>query len=51
MDRIEGATEAAAFVRKVDFKPSTFKFDDAISTSRRIHTWLLSFVTAWSAAA
>ena len=31
MDRIEGATEAAAFVRKVDFKPSTFKFDDAIS--------------------
>ena len=28
---IEGATEAAAFVRKVDFKPSTFKFDDAIS--------------------
>ena len=31
MDRVEGATEAAAFVRKVDFKPSTFKFDDAIS--------------------
>ena len=31
MDCIEGATEAAAFVRKVDFKPSTFKFDDAIS--------------------
>ena len=31
MDRIDGATEAAAFVRRVDFKPSTFKFDDAIS--------------------
>ncbi|MBQ9148318.1 MAG: sugar phosphate isomerase/epimerase [Oscillospiraceae bacterium] len=31
MDRIDGATEAAAFVKKVDFKPSTFKFDDAIA--------------------
>ncbi|MDR2506014.1 MAG: sugar phosphate isomerase/epimerase [Oscillospiraceae bacterium] len=31
MDRIDGATEAAAFVRKIDFKPSTFKFDDAIA--------------------
>ena len=31
MDRIDGATEAAAFVHKVDFKPSTFKFDDAIA--------------------
>ena len=31
MDRIDGATEAAAFVRKVDFKPSAFKFDDAIA--------------------
>lgn len=31
MDRVMGATEAAAFVRKVDFKPSTFKFDDAIA--------------------
>ena len=31
MDRIDGATEACAFVRKVDFKPSTFKFDDAIA--------------------
>lgn len=31
MDRVDGATEAAAFVRKVDFKPSAFKFDDAIS--------------------
>ncbi|MDU7337678.1 MAG: sugar phosphate isomerase/epimerase [Clostridium sp.] len=31
MDRIDGATEAAAFVRKVDFKPSNVKFDDAIA--------------------
>lgn len=31
MDRIDGATEAAAFVKKVDFKPSDFKFDDAIA--------------------
>jgi sugar phosphate isomerase/epimerase len=31
MDRVDGATEAAAFVRKVDFKPSTFSFDDAIA--------------------
>ena len=31
MDRIEGATEAAAFVKKVDFCASTFKFDDAIA--------------------
>lgn len=31
MDRVDGATEAAAFVRKVDFKPSTFRFDEAIS--------------------
>lgn len=31
MDRIDGATEAAAFVKKVDFKPSTFKFDEAIA--------------------
>ncbi len=31
MDRVDGATEAAAFVRKVDFKPSNIKFDDAIS--------------------
>lgn len=31
MDRIDGATEAAAFVRKVDFKKSDIKFDDAIS--------------------
>lgn len=31
MDRIDGATEAAAFVKKVDFKKSEFKFDDAIA--------------------
>lgn len=31
MDRIMGATEAAAFVRKIDFKKSSFKFDDAIA--------------------
>lgn len=31
MDRVDGATEAAAFVRKVDFKKSEIKFDDAIS--------------------
>jgi len=33
MDRIDGGTEAAAFVKKVDFKPSNIKFDDAISNS------------------
>ena len=31
MDRIDGAIEAAAFVRRVDFKPSAVKFDEAIS--------------------
>lgn len=31
MDRIAGATEAAAFVKKIDFKASDFKFDDAIA--------------------
>lgn len=31
MDRIAGGTEAAAFVRKVDFAPSNVKFDDAIA--------------------
>lgn len=31
MDRVEGATEAAAFVRRVDFRPSTIRFDDAIA--------------------
>ena len=32
MDRIEGATEAAAFVKKHDFIPSDIKFDEAISS-------------------
>lgn len=31
MERVAGATEAAAFVRKIDFEPSNVKFDDAIS--------------------
>lgn len=31
MDRVDGATEAASFVKRVDFKPSNIKFDDAIS--------------------
>lgn len=31
MERVFGATEAAAFVRKIDFKASDVKFDDAIS--------------------
>ncbi len=31
MDRVVGATEAAAFVKKVDFEPSQIKFDDAMS--------------------
>ena len=31
MERVAGATEAAAFVRRVDFSPSDFKFDDAIA--------------------
>lgn len=31
MDRIDGATEACAFVKKIDFKASDFKFDDAIT--------------------
>ena len=32
MDRIAGGTEAAAFVRKVDFAPSNVAFDAAIAT-------------------
>lgn len=32
MDRIYGATEAAEFVRSVDFPPSDVKFDDAIKS-------------------
>lgn len=31
MDRIMGATEAAAFVKRIDFKPSNVKFDEAIA--------------------
>lgn len=31
MDRVAGATEASAFVRRVDFAPSHVKFDDAIA--------------------
>ena len=31
MDRIEGGTEAAAFVKKINFSASTIKFDEAIA--------------------
>ncbi|MDU4889287.1 MAG: sugar phosphate isomerase/epimerase [Clostridium sp.] len=31
MDRVHGATEACAFVKRTDFAPSNVKFDDAIS--------------------
>ncbi|MCL1795822.1 MAG: sugar phosphate isomerase/epimerase [Clostridia bacterium] len=31
MDRVDGATEACAFVRDTDFSASDFKFDEAIS--------------------
>jgi len=31
MERIAGATEACAFVKKTDFVPSDVKFDDAIA--------------------
>ncbi|MFV0362042.1 MAG: sugar phosphate isomerase/epimerase family protein [Suipraeoptans sp.] len=31
MERVYGATEACAFVKKVDFAPSDVKFDDAIT--------------------
>ncbi len=31
MDRVDGATEAAAFVKKINFKPSLVKFDEAIA--------------------
>lgn len=31
MERVYGATEAAAYVKKIDFKPSDFAFDDAIA--------------------
>jgi hypothetical protein len=30
MDREFGAKEACAFVKKIDFPPSTFAFDDAL---------------------
>lgn len=33
MDRIHGATEAAAFVRRLDFQPSTVAFDAAFASS------------------
>ena len=33
MDRVHGATEAAAFTRKLDFQPSAQAFDDAFSSS------------------
>ena len=31
MDRVHGATEAAAFVRKLDFPPSAIAFDAAFA--------------------
>lgn len=31
MDRVDGAKEACAFVKKLNFKPSTVKFDEAIA--------------------
>jgi sugar phosphate isomerase/epimerase len=31
MDRIDGATEACAFVKRINFKPSLVKFDEAIA--------------------
>jgi len=33
MDRVHGATEAAAFVRRLDFKPSARAFDAAFDSS------------------
>lgn len=35
MDREHGATEAAAFVRRLDFKPSAVAFDSAFSTEEK----------------
>jgi hypothetical protein len=35
MDRVHGATEAAAFVRKVDFPPSQVAFDAAFEKKNR----------------
>ena len=34
MDRVHGATEAAAFVRRIDFPPSPFAFDAAFEKRR-----------------
>ena len=34
MDRIHGATESAAFCRRLDFKPATGAFDAAFATKR-----------------
>ncbi len=31
MDRVHGATESAAFLRRLDFEPSTLAFDAAFS--------------------
>jgi hypothetical protein len=35
MDRVHGGTEAAAFVRKVDFPPSAQAFDSAFDTKNQ----------------
>jgi sugar phosphate isomerase/epimerase len=35
MDRVHGATEAAAFVRKIDFAPSTVAFDAAFDKAKQ----------------
>jgi sugar phosphate isomerase/epimerase len=46
MDRVHGAAEAAAFVRKLDFPPSALAFDAASSTRRtsRAEADRLSFI-------
>ena len=31
MDRIQGATESCEYVKRMNFKPSDIKFDDAIA--------------------
>lgn len=33
MDRVAGATEAAAFVKRVDFAPSNIRFDEAMASN------------------
>ena len=35
MDRVHGATEAAAFVRRLDFPPSAVAFDAAFDKKNR----------------